>query len=58
MRNVTWLGSGWVLIPILATATVVLPRRTLPGPTTSTAPPEVHDAAQRMLDRHHELSDR
>ena len=27
MRNVTWLGSGWVLIPILATATVVLLRR-------------------------------
>src|SRR5436190_2051750 len=27
LRNVTWLGSGWVLIPILATATVVLLRR-------------------------------
>ena len=27
LRNVTWLGSGWVLVPVLAAATLVLLRR-------------------------------
>ena len=27
MRNVSWLGSGWVLIPVLAAATLLLLRR-------------------------------